>query len=260
MKADESFEVCSYDDLLVLWRDGRLRLQCPTCGPLAVPLHETTLSDLTNAAMEHLSERHANSLTLPGPLRPHRADPVALPPESAEPVDLEGHEFWRLIELLGQEGAGGEIEALVRALAGRSEHDIIEFDQWLKAAAARLDTPAHARQRVLDLDRSTSAELREMTVEEFARVRVAVVSAGRHTYAAVLADPTQLTRGWPVSSAQLVLAAPAAAFRRVAGRTLPDQTLPNRTLPDQTLPNQTLPDQTLPAAPTRRRPRSRRSA
>jgi hypothetical protein len=226
MKADDRYEVCSYDDLSVLWRDGRLRLQCPECGPVAVPLHETTLSDLTNAAMTHLSEHHADSLTLPGPLRRTPDDPVALSPApvapavSVEPAEREGPEGWRLIELLGPEGAGGELEALVRALANRSEHEILEFDQWLKAAAARLDTPEHARQRILDLDRSTSVELREMTTEEFSRVRVAVVAAGRRTYAAVLADPTRLTRGWPLSSAQRVLEAPAAAFRRVAGRTL----------------------------------------
>jgi hypothetical protein len=224
VKAEDLIEVCSYDDLFVLWREGRLLLECPGCGPIAVPLHETTLSDLTNAAMVHLSEQHANSLTLPAPSRRDHAHPAAPAPDwaPAEPVEPEEHGFWRLVGLLGPAGAGGEIEALVRALAARNEHEILEFDQWLKAAAARLDTPEHARQRILDLDRSTSVELREMTVEEFDRVRVAVVAAGHRTYAAVLADPTRLTRGWPLSSAKLVLEAPAAAFRRVAGHALPE--------------------------------------
>ena len=57
-------EVCSYDDLTVTSQDGVVRLVCPACGPVPVGLPPQTLSDLTNAAIEHLEQhpearRHA---------------------------------------------------------------------------------------------------------------------------------------------------------------------------------------------------------
>ena len=60
-------EVSSYDDLFVsVGAAGRLLMECATCESIPVPLRQTTLSDLTNAAIDHLSEEHLYStLALP---------------------------------------------------------------------------------------------------------------------------------------------------------------------------------------------------
>ena len=49
-------QVCTYDDITVTSNQGGVTLSCPACGPLTA-LTVRTLSDLTNAAIEHL-ERH----------------------------------------------------------------------------------------------------------------------------------------------------------------------------------------------------------
>jgi hypothetical protein len=59
-------QVSSYDDLFVSTDPaGRVTLECPVCGFIPIPFRETTLSDFTNAAMDHLSEQHPYTLTLP---------------------------------------------------------------------------------------------------------------------------------------------------------------------------------------------------
>lgn len=46
-------QVCTYDDITVTSSQGRVTLSCPACGPLTA-VTVKTLSDLTNAAIEHL--------------------------------------------------------------------------------------------------------------------------------------------------------------------------------------------------------------
>jgi hypothetical protein len=55
---DVANDVCCFDDLSVTVVGGRGSLHCPTCGTLAVPLRAPTLSDFTNAALEHLADAH----------------------------------------------------------------------------------------------------------------------------------------------------------------------------------------------------------
>jgi len=57
-EAEMTDDVCSFDDLMVTVVAGRPSLQCPVCGPVAVPRRGPTLSDFTNAALEHLADVH----------------------------------------------------------------------------------------------------------------------------------------------------------------------------------------------------------
>jgi hypothetical protein len=60
----DCIEICSFDDLIVVMLpSGVTGLSCPTCGTIHTAAVRT-LSDLTNAAMEHLethpeARRHA---------------------------------------------------------------------------------------------------------------------------------------------------------------------------------------------------------
>ena len=51
-------DVGSYDDLSVVVSAGQPSLVCPVCGTLPVPRRAPTLSDFTNAALEHLADVH----------------------------------------------------------------------------------------------------------------------------------------------------------------------------------------------------------
>ena len=66
----DGLEVCSFDDLDVRVVDGSSSLQCPVCGTLAVPRQAPTLSDFTNAALDHLAYVH-------GEAKPGSTAPVA---------------------------------------------------------------------------------------------------------------------------------------------------------------------------------------
>lgn len=52
-------DICGFDDLSIVVKDTAASLDCPRCGPIAVPLRAPTLSDFTNAALMHLAEVHA---------------------------------------------------------------------------------------------------------------------------------------------------------------------------------------------------------
>jgi uncharacterized C2H2 Zn-finger protein len=58
---NDRLEVCSFDDLQVRVVDGSSSLQCPVCGMLAVPRQAPTLSDFTNAALDHLADAHRDT-------------------------------------------------------------------------------------------------------------------------------------------------------------------------------------------------------
>jgi hypothetical protein len=61
MTTDHSSEICSFDDLSVtVATRGTVTLSCPVCGPVGTAVVRT-LSDLTNAAIEHL-EIHPEAL------------------------------------------------------------------------------------------------------------------------------------------------------------------------------------------------------
>jgi hypothetical protein len=60
----EPLDIHSYDDLQVHSTAGSVQLECPACGPIETPRRAPTLSDLTNAAIEHLAERHPHPLAL----------------------------------------------------------------------------------------------------------------------------------------------------------------------------------------------------
>jgi hypothetical protein len=47
-------QIYTYDDLPMTFHDGWIGLECPVCGPLITPRRAPTLSDFTNAAIEHL--------------------------------------------------------------------------------------------------------------------------------------------------------------------------------------------------------------
>ncbi|MFP5283639.1 MAG: hypothetical protein ACLGIF_09330 [Actinomycetes bacterium] len=51
-------EISGFDDLSVALISGRPALECPSCGSVPVPLRAPTLSDFTNAALDHLAEVH----------------------------------------------------------------------------------------------------------------------------------------------------------------------------------------------------------
>jgi hypothetical protein len=55
-------QVRSYDDLPMITDNGTIDLQCPDCGPLLTPRRAPTLSDFTNAAIEHLENYHLPNL------------------------------------------------------------------------------------------------------------------------------------------------------------------------------------------------------
>jgi len=60
----DGLEVSSFDDLEVKVVEGNSSLECPICGTLAVPRQAPTLSDFTNAALDHLADVHGE--TRPG--------------------------------------------------------------------------------------------------------------------------------------------------------------------------------------------------
>ena len=203
-------EVSSYDDLFVsVGPTGGLLLTCPTCGSIPIPLRQTTLSDLTNAAMHHLGAQHPYTLTLPSPRN------AATPPDaSASPADAPSgyftEHFWSLIALLTEDGAG--IEALARTLASSSNTDIAAFREQLANAAALLDTSAHRVQRVCNLDDPLQTVPDAMSDDVFSQVRAAVVASGRDVWLGVLADPSRLTGGWSLQAGRVLLNAPASAL------------------------------------------------
>jgi hypothetical protein len=218
-------EVSSYDDLSVSTDSaGRLVLDCPTCGFLPIPLRETTLSDLTNAAMDHLSEQHPYSLTLPSarsrvtnkPTPTPTPTPAPMPTpvngEGGAPVGYFTDRFWSLIALLSEEGAG--LEGLVRELASSSKKEILTFHEQLTNAITLLDTPAHRDQQVHNLDKPLETVPSAMSDAVFVKVRLAVVASGRDVWLDVLANPDHLTGGWSLQSGQALLNAPTAALTR----------------------------------------------
>lgn len=207
--------VSSYDDLSVAAdRLGRVVLECPACGSIPVPLRDTTLSDLTNVAMEHLSERHAYTLTLPsrrsraagGKASGHRD-------RMAAPSGYFTEHFWSLIALLGEDGAG--IEALVRALAGTSEDDIVAFQDQLQSALNMLDTPQHRVQQVHDVDDPLQTAPAGMSDALFERVSLAVVAAGRDVWLDIMAEPSHLAGGWSLHGSLALRDAHTAALQRM---------------------------------------------
>jgi len=212
-------EVGTFDDLSVSTSSaGHVILECPTCGVLPVSRQETTLSDLTNAALEHLRDIHLD--TLARALGLSAADLTSL--KAAPRIDradgLYGvDQFWSLIALLGPQGAGGDVEALARGLAGLTADSIRAFDQQLMTAVGALDTPGHADQEVFDLEAPLHG-LAPVPALKFLYARVAAVAAGPDVYSSVLAEPGKLAGGWPLRAAQLVLDAAPAALSRVAGR------------------------------------------
>lgn len=211
-------EVGTFDDLLVsTGPESQLSLRCPSCGVLPVPQRGTTLSDLTNAGLEHLHDVHLETLAVA--LGVSAADLSSL---KAAPrlnrADVYGLEqFWSLVALLGPQGAAGDVEALTRGLAGLTAESIRAFDQQLMTAVEALDTPDHARQEVFDLDHPLP-DLPPVPGVSFLYARVAAVAAGPDSYSSVLAEPGKLAGGWPLRAAQLVLGAAPAALQRVTGR------------------------------------------
>jgi hypothetical protein len=212
-------DVATYDNLSVATGPaGRVILRCPTCGVLPVPHRETTLSDLTNVALEHLSDVHADSLALAVGLPvADRATASAQSPTDQAVDLLPDDMFWSLIALLGPQGAAGDAEALTRGLAALPMESIHAFDHHLVKAVEALDTPEHACQTVFDLHDLTPVAS-PVPALMFLYARVAAVAAGPEVYSSVLADPHQLGGGWPLRAAQLVLGAAPAAARRVTGR------------------------------------------
>jgi len=204
--------VSSYDDLFVFVESGdRLVLECPACGFIPIPLRETTLSDLTNAAMDHLSERHPYTLTLPSSRSAAPATSSSTR-DGAPPSGYFTDHFWSLIALLADSGAG--IEVLVRTLASSGEDEILAFQEQLMNAIALLDTPAHRIQKVRDLDDALQTVPSAMSDDVFAKVRLAVVASGRDVWLEVLAAPSRLAAGWSLQAAEALLDVPAAALRR----------------------------------------------
>ena len=208
-------QVSSYDDLSVSADpSGAVVLECPACGPIRVPQRETTLSDLTNAGMEHLSEHHPYTLTLPS--RRSRAKAGRAATQQDRTAVRSGHfteVFWSLIALLDGNARG--IEGLVLALAASSPDEIVDFSGQLQSAQRLLDTPQHRAQQVQDLDNHLQTAPAAMSDDEFADVRLAVVAAGRDVWLDVLAHPAHLARGWSLQASRALLEAPEAALRRV---------------------------------------------
>jgi hypothetical protein len=58
MNEFEQHDVSSYDDLQMTTAAGTTTLECPVCGVIATPRRQPTLSDFTNAALNHLEELH----------------------------------------------------------------------------------------------------------------------------------------------------------------------------------------------------------
>lgn len=207
-------EVSSYDDLSVAAdRFGRVVLECPACGSIPVPLRETTLSDLTNAAMEHLSERHPYTLTLPSRrTRTAGGKASAHQDRMAAPNGYFTEHFWSLIALLAEDGAG--IEALVRALAGTNQEDIVAFQKQLQSALDMLDTPQHRAQQINNVDNPLQTAPTGMSDDLFEQVSLAVVAAGRDVWLDVMAEPSHLAGSWSLDGSRALRNAPAAALQR----------------------------------------------
>jgi len=209
--ATSDVEVSSYDDLTVTAdAAGEVVLECPACGHIPVPSRTSTLSDLTNAAMEHLSERHPYTLTLPsrrtkasgGKASPH-------PNGVTTPRGYFTEQFWSLIALLSASG----LETLVSALASLDESDILDFQEQLRSAVDMLDTPHQRAQQAWILGDPLHAISAAMSDSEFEDVRVAVVAAGRDVWLGVLAEPTHLAVGWSLQLSRGLLEAPEVALR-----------------------------------------------
>jgi hypothetical protein len=208
-------QVSSYDDLFVsVDSAGRLSLKYPACGFIAIPLRETTLSDLTNAAMDHLSERHLYSLTLPS-----RGTAAARAGASANGARSESSgyftdHFWSLVALLDEDGLG--VEALVRALASSGEEDVLTFQEQLMNAVGLLDTREHRTQKIRNLANPLQTVPAALSDGVFAQVRLAVVASGRDVWLDVLREPARLAGEWSLQAAQALKDAPMAALTRIA--------------------------------------------
>lgn len=208
-------ELSGYDDLWVSVGAARqLLLECPMCGSIPIPLRRTTLSDLTNAAADHLSEQHLYAT----PTVSSRTSGAARTPVSASPPDgRSGYftdHFWSLIALLHDDGAG--MEALARELGSSSEPDIVTFQEQLRKATALLDTPAHRHQLVLDLDDPLQTVPAALSDDVFFEVTAAVVAGGRDVWLGVLADPARLAGGWSLQAGRALVEVPASALNRTS--------------------------------------------
>lgn len=119
--------------------------------------------------------------------------------------------FWALIDRLGRKGNVGR---LVAALARLSGEEIVGFHERLRTAVAALDTPAHRRQPVADAGGGGPMPASEDAFED---ARLAVVAAGRHRWADVVADPAGMVGPWPLQVGELLGWAAADAYEQATG-------------------------------------------
>lgn len=131
---------------------------------------------------------------------------------------LSVDEFWELISLTGGRVDEVALQPLGRALNKLSSKHMTEFGEHFRAALAALDTEAHVRQPVRDVDDPPGEALPMTGGDVFLYARCAVVGAGRAAWEAVVADPAAFSaRPWQMAEGELLLALVENAYDERTG-------------------------------------------
>lgn len=127
-------------------------------------------------------------------------------------------EFWELISLTGGRVDEVALQPLGRALNELSAERMTEFGDHFRTVLAALDTEAHLRQPVRDVDDPPGAALPMTGGDVFLYARCSVVGAGRAAWEAVVADPAAFAaRPWQMAEGEMLLALVENAYDERTG-------------------------------------------
>lgn len=123
-------------------------------------------------------------------------------------------EFWDLLDRLQPLY---EVGPLVAALEERSGPEILAFREHLVAALHTLNTEAHQKQVVSDIEDDPAVEPLPPSEDAFLYARLAVVGHGRQVWAAAAADPSNFGDVWDMALGEELGEAAGIAYKRVTG-------------------------------------------
>ena len=149
---------------------------------------------------------------------------------------MDVDEFWTLLERLQPFERGRQ---LVRALAGLTGEEVIEFQQHVADAAQALNTSAHHAQPVADTAGDDVPSAIPLGDDAFLSARFAVVASGRQVWAEVAADPSRFAGRWNLGLGYDIEIAIDTAFELVTGEPAPPSDIDEP--PDQMLREKALP-------------------
>lgn len=124
--------------------------------------------------------------------------------------------MWAHLSVLGGRVDEESVERLVARLSALDEDEILAFSDELALALWRLDTEAHFRQPVHDVEDPPGAAPLPMSSDAFLYLRCAVVGAGRERYEQALTDPAALAGEWDCADGELLLTVAPRAYETVS--------------------------------------------